>query len=440
MRAAGTPASRRTSSAEPALGQAQAVAYAGAGARRRLSHAVPLVLAVLLVGDGVAAQDQQAEYEIVGFGIPQSLTGTPGDPTRGEQVARNAANATCLICHAMPIPDEPDPGNLAPDLAGVGGRYTAAELRLRLADPKAINPDTIMPSYYRTAGLTGVQEKYAGRSVYSAQDVEDVIAYLLTLTADRSPGETVTARLPIAVEAGDPLQVEDRMSGYLFLGAQTQALQDDDFLNPGMFAVDKGAAIWNRAEGTAGLSCSSCHGDAAESMRGVAARLPRYDAERAGVINLELLINREREKRMQAEPFAYESEELLALTAYLTLQSRGTAREIDVSGPAQPFFDAGREFYLSRRGQLDLACAHCHDQRAGMNLRGDRMSQGQTTGFPVYRLIWTNMASTHRMFVWCNESLRARAYPLGSEEYLNLELYTAWRGWGLPIEAPAVRR
>ena len=235
-------------------------------------------------------------------------------------------------------------------------------------------------------------------------------------------------------------QFEDRMSGYLFLGAQTQALQDDNFLNPGFFAVERGADLWNTVDGEAGQSCASCHGDAAESMHGVAARFPRYDAERDGIINLELLINRERERKLQAAAYVYESEELLALTAFIAFQSRGLPREVDTTGSAAPFFDKGREHFFTRRGQLDLACNQCHDQRYGLMLRGDKISQGQTTGFPFYRLIWHNMGSTHRMFGWCNDAMRAEPYALGSEEYLNLELYVAWRGRGLPMEAPAVRR
>lgn len=235
-------------------------------------------------------------------------------------------------------------------------------------------------------------------------------------------------------------EAEDRRSGYLYLGAQTRALQDDDFLNPGMFAVDSGRTLWNAVDGSAGVSCATCHGDAAESMRGVAARLPRYDTARDGIVNLELLINRERVEKLGAEPLRYESDALLALTSYLAYQSRGLPREVDVTGPAAPFFEDGRSFFFTRRGQLDLACNQCHDDLAGMMLRGDRMSQGQTTGFPFYRLIWRDMGSTHRMFAWCNDAMRAEPYPLGSEEYLNLELYVAWRGRGLPIEAPAVRR
>ena len=134
-------------------------------------------------GGGLAGAGavEMAPYRIEGLEIPDPLTSTPGDPERGKRVVR-AANATCLICHAIPIPEEPDPGNIGPPLAGVGSRYTAAELRLRLVDPKVINPDTPMPSYYKVQGLHRVSNEYRAEPIYSAQDIEDVIAYLLTLT------------------------------------------------------------------------------------------------------------------------------------------------------------------------------------------------------------------------------------------------------------------
>jgi sulfur-oxidizing protein SoxX len=132
-----------------------------------------------------SAQDQRpavVAYEIIDFAIPEPLTKIPGDIERGWTIVQDTANATCLICHSMPMPWQPDQGNLAPDLAGVGSRYNAAELRLRLVDPKALNPFTIMPAYYQVQGLSRVQEKYLGKTIYSAQDIEDVIAFLLTLT------------------------------------------------------------------------------------------------------------------------------------------------------------------------------------------------------------------------------------------------------------------
>jgi sulfur-oxidizing protein SoxX len=118
---------------------------------------------------------------IVDGAVPQSLTGIPGDPVEGERIVRDMSNASCLICHALPIEDEPDPGNIAPPLDGVADRFSEGELRLRLVDPKAINPDTVMPAYYKWEGLNRVLETYEGKPIYTAQQVEDVVAYLMTL-------------------------------------------------------------------------------------------------------------------------------------------------------------------------------------------------------------------------------------------------------------------
>lgn len=253
---------------------------------------------------------------------------------------------------------------------------------------------------------------------------------------------TVAVCLAAAAQefAPDAHEVGGRMSGYLFLGEDTRALQDDDFLNPGMFAVEEGRALWDRVEGTQGVACASCHGDAAEAMRGVAARYPVYDADLGGLVNLEMRINAMRRDHMGAEPYPPETAELLALTAFVTMQSRGLPMSVDIDGPARPYFEAGREFFNRRRGQLDMACSQCHDDRVGQRLRGDVISQGQVDDFPIYRLMWNSVASRHRMFAWCNTSLRAEPFAANSEEYLALELYVAWRGRGLAIGAPGVRR
>ena len=95
---------------------------------------------------------------------------------------------------------------------------------------------------------------------------------------------------------------------------------------------------------------------------------------------------------------------------------------------------------MRRRGQLDMACSHCHDEYAGQRLRGEVVSQGQTNGFPVYRLSWQTLGSTHRMFARCNTAIRAQPLAYGADDYVNLELYMAWRGRGLPVETPGVRR
>jgi sulfur-oxidizing protein SoxA len=244
------------------------------------------------------------------------------------------------------------------------------------------------------------------------------------------------------VLAGDPKRyiVDGRRSGYTYLSEENQRLQDDDFANPGLLWVEQGRERWRQADGPTGQSCASCHGEAADSMRSVRARYPRFDPARGKLINLEHQINRCRTERQQAASYPYESDALLALTTFVSIQSRGLPVDVHIEGPAQPFFEAGREFFYQRRGQLDMACAHCHERYVGQRLRGDVISQGLINGFPVYRLTWQTLGSTHRMFAWCNTAVRAEPYPLGSDPYVNLELYLAWRSRGLPVETPAIRR
>lgn len=234
--------------------------------------------------------------------------------------------------------------------------------------------------------------------------------------------------------------VDGRRSGYTYLSEENQRLQDDDFANPGLLWVERGRELWRQPDGSAGIACAHCHDDAAVSMRGVRTRYPRLDHTRGKLINLEQQINRCRDQHMQVAPYPYESESLLDLTAFISFQSRGMPIDVRVDGPAQSFFEAGKAFFYRRRGQLDLSCAHCHEQYAGQRLRGDVISQGQINGFPVYRFTWQALGSTHRMFDWCNTSVRAEPYALGSDEYVNLELFMAWRSRGLPVEAPAIRR
>jgi len=220
-------------------------------------------------------------------------------------------------------------------------------------------------------------------------------------------------------------------SGYDFLTPENQALQDDEFANPGMLWVETGARLW-------GENCASCHAEG--SMRGVAARYPQWDEKLGRVINLEQRINDERQTRLGLDPLPYESEDLLGLTAYLGNQSRGLPIAVTVDGPAAASFERGRNFFYTRRGQLDLSCASCHEQHVGDHLRAETISQGQINGFPIYRVLWQTMGSTHRMFAWCNEAVRAEPYAPGSQEYVDLELFERWRGMGLVVETPAVRR
>ncbi|MDE0532660.1 MAG: sulfur oxidation c-type cytochrome SoxX [Albidovulum sp.] len=155
--------------------------FAGSG----FSHSkLKFLKSLFLVLASASWANEPANIRVEDYEIKASLTGQSGIPERGERIVRDADNATCLICHSIPIADAPDPGDIGPPLEGVGSRYSAGELRLRLVDPKALNPDTVMPSYFKIDGLQGVAPEYRGRPIYSAQDIEDVVAFLLTLVEE----------------------------------------------------------------------------------------------------------------------------------------------------------------------------------------------------------------------------------------------------------------
>ena len=126
------------------------------------------------------AQDPLRPYTVVGGGISSSLTGMPGDPVRGRAIVVKR-EYTCLLCHAGPFPEERFQGNLSPDLRGTGARWSAGQLRLRVVDAARLNPATIMPSFYRVDGLNRVAPAWRGKPILTAEQIEDVVAYLQTL-------------------------------------------------------------------------------------------------------------------------------------------------------------------------------------------------------------------------------------------------------------------
>ena len=236
------------------------------------------------------------------------------------------------------------------------------------------------------------------------------------------------------VQAGE-IPLAERRSGYEFMGRETRAMQDDDTTNPALFALMDGEALWNRKEGE--RSCASCHGDAAQSMKGVAAHYPTVVGGKP--INLEQRINACRVDHQRASAFAYESKELLALTAYVGRQSRGMPIAIEATAANRPLIAAGRKLYEQRQGQLNLSCAQCHDDNWGKLLAGSPIPQGHATGYPIYRLEWQGMGSLERRLRNCMIGTRAEPYVYGSPEMVELELYLMWRARGMKLETPAVR-
>jgi len=129
----------------------------------------------------ICLADALHPYVIVGDAIPASLTGAPGDPARGKAIVASRQTGLCLLCHSAPLPEERFQGTIGPDLKGAGSRNREGQLRLRIADPRIFNSDTIMPAYYRLDGLTGVAPAFRGKTVLTAEQIEDVVAFLMTL-------------------------------------------------------------------------------------------------------------------------------------------------------------------------------------------------------------------------------------------------------------------
>jgi sulfur-oxidizing protein SoxA len=272
-----------------------------------------------------------------------------------------------------------------------------------------------------------VLASFAGAGPVWADPVED------TLEIDGMPIVTRTK-----APEGHPF--DEVYSGWLFREAETRDVERDTIENPGMIAVEDGETIWNTVEGTEGKSCASCHNDAAESMKGVGARFPKWDADSEKPINIELQINKCRTEQMGAEALAFNKGGQQELTTYIKHQSLGMPVELDLSeGEMQSWWEKGKDVYYTRTGQLNLACASCHETAMGKFIRADHLSQGQVNGFPTYRLK-SGLTSLHQRFRGCIRDTRAKQPKAFSDELMALETYVTWRGTGLSVETPSVRQ
>jgi sulfur-oxidizing protein SoxA len=248
---------------------------------------------------------------------------------------------------------------------------------------------------------------------------------------------TLLAAAP-ALLAGE-IPPDARRSGYSFMGPDTRAMQDDDTSNPGMLFVLDGEALWAKKAGSADKACADCHGDPTTSMKGVAARYPAFDKALARPVTLDQRINLCRANHQQAPALPYESRDLLALSAFIAHQSRGVPITAGDDQELKPFVAQGRDLFMQREGQLNLACTNCHEDNFDKRLAGSPITQGQPTGYPLYRLEWQTLGSIERRLRSCMTGVRAQAYDYGAPELVALELYLMSRARGLPMETPAVR-
>ena len=268
------------------------------------------------------------------------------------------------------------------------------------------------------------------------------LAFGSVATADEDANLVINGEDELVVRTAAPDHLKDNLdeviSGWVFRSDETQALQMDDFDNPGMIFVDQGADAWAAVDGSAGKSCASCHGEP-DSMAGVRAVYPKWNEDAGEVRTLAMQINDCRENQMGAKPYGYTSGSMANMEALISVQSRGMPVNVAIDGPAQSTWEKGKELYYARTGQLELSCANCHEDNYGNYIRADHLSQGQINGFPVYRLKNAKLNGVHSRFKGCVRDTRAETYSPGSEDFIALELYVASRSNGLSVESPSVR-
>jgi sulfur-oxidizing protein SoxA len=198
-----------------------------------------------------------------------------------------------------------------------------------------------------------------------------------------------------------------------------------------------GHKLWKEKTGNKNVSCASCHGDSGQKMAGVATQFPKI--QKGKLQTLEGQINQCRTSRQEAPALAYENKELLALTTFVATQSKGLPIAVQETPQNKKDLQLGRQFFNERMGQLNLSCAQCHQDRAGLKLGGSLIPQGHPTAYPIYRIEWQTMGSLQRRLRNCMSGVRAQQFEYGSQEMAQLELFLMWRARGMPLETPGVR-
>ena len=242
-----------------------------------------------------------------------------------------------------------------------------------------------------------------------------------------------------------------------FFTSKFPGLPDTEFAN-GMYAMDEvlrqnweqieefppyepfiedGETVWNTPFGD-GHRYEECFG-----QPGVVHNYPQWNREQGEVVTLALAINQCR-KKFNTKPLRYGKKEILALQAYMAYQSRGNKLNVVVPTDdprALEAYNEGKRFYFSRRGQLSMACYHCHFDTAGMRIRANVLSpaRGQATHWPAYRSKWGGMGGIHRRYRGCNKQVRAKPFAQQSREYRNLEYFHMHLSKGIELNGPGAR-
>jgi sulfur-oxidizing protein SoxA len=365
------------------------------------------------------------------------------DADLGWRIITERSLGNCGACHAWQAAPA-SASTFAPSLDGVAHRYSAAQLKQWVVDPRHLRPDTLMPVF---GSVRGLRQPAPDQAVLSPEQIDAVVLALQqrTLTAQTPlvpPAVSPTASASVALTPSHKDLAPDasgRISGLAFLSPSLRQMNDDDMANPMSLWIERGQAAWGQT--SAGPSCQSCHG-AVGQMRKAVAQHPKLSPDGKVLRNLEDQIGVCRQR--QGAPHAQADDTVLALSAALHQAARG--EPIAVQAPParqaawQAQWQAGADQYQTRQGRMNLSCAHCHDDRVGAQMRGDTISPGHPTGFPIYRLSWQQAGGMDRRLRACFSGVQSAMPKPGSAILRSLELYLKVRANGMPLEGPSVRR
>jgi L-cysteine S-thiosulfotransferase len=253
----------------------------------------------------------------------------------------------------------------------------------------------------------------------------------------------------LAADAKVDKPADTRTSGNVYLPAQLQALQKDSYGNPIALWIDRGNSLWQS-------QCVSCHAGI-ETLKRSASHFPRLAADGKSLRNLEDQIAICQQRSAPASgasgattaaiantPNPNDHDDVLALSAALHQAAQGERISLAASNGQEALWQArlqsGQQLYQTRMGRINLACMHCHDQKVGAQMRADVISQGHTTGFPIYRMTWQTLGSTERRLRACYSGVQAPLPPPGSAELRDLELFMKVRANGMVLDGPSIRR
>lgn len=229
---------------------------------------------------------------------------------------------------------------------------------------------------------------------------------------------------------------DGRRPGSAQMSPALQAMQRDDAQNPAQLWVQDGRSLMSRPAAN-GRRCLDCH--AGRSLDDAAARHPAWDARLGRPATLAERINQCRVQHLQQASEGPDGEAVLSLSAWLAHQARGLAIAAPTDARLAPWVEQGRALWQRRLGQLNLSCAQCHDQRAGLRLGGATIPQGHPTAYPVYRLEWQTLGSLQRRLRGCLVGVRAEPWAADAPEWLALQAFLMQRSAGMALEGAGVR-